>query len=129
MCDCFISLYYVSLFVSLSKEQRYKTSHFSYPAFCVVSCFSFLCMSSIENELFTPILFHSVPLHQLTYIFPSARPLIFFEVSVVNSNYRGLSPFAHTIKSYTFPCIELTDAQVLHQFVESNTVILDNTAF
>ena len=113
MCDCFISLYYISLFVTLSKEQRYKTSHFCHPSFCVVSCFSFLGMSSIENELFLPILSHSDPFHQITYIFPSVRPLIFFEVSIVNSNYRGLCPFAHRIKYYTFMCIELTDTHFL----------------
>lgn len=84
-------------FSFLSKEQRYKTSNFSHSAFCVVSCFSFLVMSSIQNELFTPILFHSFPLLQVTYIFPSVRPLIFFQVSAVNSNYRGLCPFAHTM--------------------------------
>jgi hypothetical protein len=78
MCDCFISSFYMSLFVFCRKKQRYKTRYFSHSAFCVISCFSFLDTSSVRNEWFAPILFHSFPLHQVTYIFFSVRPSIFF---------------------------------------------------
>jgi len=125
MCDCFISSYYISLFVFLSKKQRYKTRYFSHSAFCVVSCFSFLGTSSIRNELFAPILFHFFPLHQVTYIFPSVRPSIFFQISVLNSNYRGLCPFAHTQLNITrLPVLDSLTLRflVLPQFVEWNTI-------
>lgn len=124
--DVWLFYFFVSYFPFrfLSKEQRYKTSYFSHSALCFVSSFSFLGTPSIQNELFTAILFHSFPLHQVTYIFPSVRPLIFFSISVVNSNYRGLCAPWHTQLNITrFPVWDSLTIRflALPQFVESNT--------
>lgn len=100
-------------FSFLSKEQRYKTSYFSHSAFCLVSCFSLSWYVKHSQWIIYPHLVSLLSRAQSYIHFSFGQTINIFQVSAVNSNYRGLCPFTHTIKYYTFTCIGLTDAHVL----------------
>ena len=107
----FLVLYFPFRFCRKNNDTKQATSPTQpsplFPAFpfCVRQAFR---INYILPSCFTPF-----PCTKSHTFFPPVRPLIFFRVSVVNSNYRGLYPFAHTIKYYTFSFIGLSDAEVL----------------